>query len=146
MSGGQLFFLVWDLFWYAISVLLQHFGIETEWGHEIRFTAGYEIAVMFFYAVIAASIAAELLFLGFFVTYVSNLIRLWMAGVLSLILFALYHYLEFGLAGGILMFAWSILPTVLFLWKRSLYPGWIMHAINNLFVYVILGLFASYYA
>jgi membrane protease YdiL (CAAX protease family) len=141
-----LFFFCGILLWYAISVLLQQFGIETRWGHEISFTAGYEIAIILFYAVIAAPIAEELLFRGFFITYVGKLIRPWTAGVLPLILFALYHYLEFGLAGGILMLAWSVLPTVLFLWKRSLYPGWIMHAINNLFAYVILGLFASYYA
>ncbi len=40
---------------------------------------------------------------------------------------------------------WAIWPTLLFLWKKSLYPGLIMHAVGNLFAYVILGLLASYF-
>jgi membrane protease YdiL (CAAX protease family) len=89
-------------------------------------------------------LAEELLFRGFFITFVGGIIRFWTAAVISIILFAFYHYLAFGITGGILMLFWVPFPTILFWWKKSLYLGWIMQMINNLFVYVLLGILASY--
>jgi len=42
------------------------------------------------------------------------------------------------------MLFWASVPTILFLGKKTLYPGLIMYAINNLFAYIIIGLLAFY--
>lgn len=145
VAWAFLFFVIAGTVWYGVSSLLGNLGLISDWGSEIRFTQPYQVVIIFIYAVIAAPLAEELLFRGFFITFVGRITRPWIAAVISVVLFSVYHYLGFGLVGGLLMLFWVPLPTILFLWKKSLYPGMIMHAINNLFVYVILGLLASYW-
>ncbi len=145
IGWAALFFVIAGLVWNGVSALLGTYGLSTDWGREIRFTQPYQVLIIFIYAVLAAPLAEELLFRGFFITFVGRVARPWIAGVLSILLFSVYHYLGFGLVGGLLMLFWAPLPTILFLWKKSLYPGLIMHAINNLFAYVVLGLLASYW-
>lgn len=140
-----LFFVIGVITWGIVSSLLARVNLTTDWGAEIRFSQPFEISIIFVYAVFAAPLAEELLFRGFFITSVGKFIRPLMAAVISILIFSIYHFLAFGLAGGLLMLFWAPLPTVLFLWKRSLYPGMIMHAINNLFAYILIGLLAQYW-
>jgi membrane protease YdiL (CAAX protease family) len=140
------FFLIGVSIWGIVSALLARVDLATDWGSEIQLSRPVEVAIIFIYAVIAAPLAEELLFRGFFITSVGSFTGPWVAAVLSILMFSVYHFLGFGLVGGILMLFWAPLPTVLFLWKRSLYPGMIMHAINNLFAYVVMGLLAGYWS
>lgn len=145
LAWAFLFFLVAGAIWNGLSAFLATIDLKTSWGSEIHFTQPYEVVIIFVYAVIAAPLAEEFLFRGFFITLVGRLINPWIAGVISILLFSIYHIMGFGLVGGLLILFWTLWPTLLFLWKKSLYPGLIMHAMNNLFAYVILGLLASYY-
>jgi membrane protease YdiL (CAAX protease family) len=141
-----LFFVIGVVTWGIVSALLAKVNLTTDWGSEIQYSQPFEVIIIFVYAVIAAPLAEELLFRGFFITSVGRLTGPWMAAAISILMFAIYHFLAFGFVGGLLMLFWAPLPTVLFLWKRSLYPGVIMHAINNLFAYVLIGLLAHYWA
>jgi membrane protease YdiL (CAAX protease family) len=139
-----LFFVIGVLVWGIVSALLAKISLTTDWGSEIHLSRPSEVVIIFVYAVIAAPLAEELLFRGFFITSVARLIRPWIAAVVSIFVFSLYHFLAFGPVGGLLILFWVPLPTILFLWKKSLYPGIIMHAMNNLFAYVLIGLLAHY--
>jgi membrane protease YdiL (CAAX protease family) len=138
-----LFFFLAFMVWGLTDYVLKAIGITNAWGSEIKFSQGYEITIIFIYAVIAGPLAEELLFRGYFITCVGKLIGNKLAACLSVLLFALYHYLGFGLAGGLQILLWGTFPTILFLWKKSLYPGILMHAVNNFVVYVLFGLLAS---
>jgi membrane protease YdiL (CAAX protease family) len=146
MGWAFLFFLVGVLVWGIVSALLAKVGLTTDWGSEIQFSQPIEVVIIFVYAVIAAPLAEELLFRGFLITSVGKLIQPWMVAFISILVFSVYHWLGFGLVGGLLMLFWAPLPTILFVWKKSLYPAMIMHAINNLFAYVLLGLLAPYWS
>jgi membrane protease YdiL (CAAX protease family) len=61
----------------------------------------------------------------------------WVAGMLSCLVFAILHLPFWGLRGSIHLFLWALVPTVLFIWKESIYPCLIMHVVNNMFLYVI---------
>jgi membrane protease YdiL (CAAX protease family) len=143
IGWGFLGFIVAFVIWGIVLNILAGFNRSTDWGSEIQFKHFYEVVIIFVYAVIAAPLAEEMLFRGFFITFVGKLCKPWIAAILSCLLFAFYHYLAFGIEGAILILFWVPVPTILFLRKKSLYPGLIMHAFNNLFVYVILALLAS---
>ncbi len=79
LGWGFLFFLVAGSVWRGVTVALERLNLRTTWGSEIRFTHAYEVLIIFVYAVIAAPLAEELLFRGFFITFVGKLVKPWVA-------------------------------------------------------------------
>ncbi len=53
-------------------------------------------------------------------------------------LFALIHLPNFGVAGTIFISAWGLLPAILRLRYDNLSGAVLMHALNNLFAYVVV--------
>lgn len=60
------------------------------------------------------------------------------ATVIMTALFAVIHLPNFGVAGTIFVSVWGFLPALLRLWYENLTGAVLMHALNNLFAYVVV--------
>jgi len=102
------------------------------------------LLTILFYAVITAPFAEEVLFRGLCMGYlIARGVSPFLAGGLALAGFALMHFPPWGLGGVVFILLWGTLPTMLRLRRNSLTPGWLMHAMNNLFAYILLPLALS---
>ncbi|MEA1965264.1 MAG: type II CAAX endopeptidase family protein [Candidatus Aerophobetes bacterium] len=138
IGWAVMFFAIAIYVWWGLSIGLSKIGIG--WEMEYHFASPFEVFIIFFFAVITAPICEETFFRGYLITILNGKTRLWLACVFSIVLFALYHFFPFGIGAFILILFWSVFPTILFVWRKSIYPGIIMHALNNLFAWVMLPL------
>jgi membrane protease YdiL (CAAX protease family) len=139
--GWAVLFLVIAIYvWWGVSIGLSKIGVE-EWRMEYHFTSPFEVLIIFFFSVITAPICEETLFRGYLITVLSGKIKLWLACIFSIVLFALYHFFPFGIGAFIHILFWAPFPIILFVWRKSIYPAVIMHVLNNLFAWVMLPLF-----
>jgi len=138
IGWAVLFFIIAIYVWWGLSIVLGRFSIG--WETNFPFANSSEVLIIFFYAIITAPICEEILFRGYLITVLSKKTILWLSGVISVILFALYHLFPFGIGAFIHILFWSPFPTILFIWRKSVYPGIIMHVLNNLWAYIVLPL------
>ncbi len=83
----------------------------------------------------------DIIFRGFLLTYLRGRLQsLWFVGFIGTVFFTLIHG-YFGWAGIVFILFWAPLTVTLFLWRRSIYPSYFMHVLNNFFVYVAVPLF-----
>jgi membrane protease YdiL (CAAX protease family) len=91
--------------------------------------------------VLLGTLAEDILFRGFLLGLLRTKIRnLWVVGLIGVLMFTLIHIAYFGWAGMIFILLWSPLTVGLFLWRRSIYPSYGMHILNNLWAYVLMPL------
>jgi membrane protease YdiL (CAAX protease family) len=96
--------------------------------------------LQFFFALSAAG-TEEIIFRGFGAGYLlARGFSPIVAGTITVVTFAAVHFPAFGIGGTIFILFWGTLPTALYMSRRSLAPGLIMHGLNNLSVFVILPL------
>jgi len=108
---------------------------------EFSITSIESLLTVFFYSVVTAPFAEEILFRGLGVGYlVARGVSPLLSGALTLVGFAFIHLPPYGLGGVLFILLWGTLPTMLRLWRNSLTPGWLMHVMNNLLVYILLPL------
>ncbi|MGM0462694.1 MAG: CPBP family intramembrane glutamic endopeptidase [Fibrobacterota bacterium] len=142
VAAALLCFVIGVGMYFPVQGLLQILGLPgmQGMGYEIQ-TAG-EFLTVFFFAVITAPVAEEILFRGLGTGFfLSRNLTPRAAGAASLMLFALIHLPYFGVGGVAFITFWGILPTYLRLRFNSLSPGLIMHMCNNFFAYIIVVLF-----
>jgi membrane protease YdiL (CAAX protease family) len=93
------------------------------------------------YAVVVAPAAEELIYRGFLISFLEGRgLSTGRSAALSVLLFAGVHLPGFGVGGFVFILLWAPIPTTLFLVRRSLAPGWMMHAANNAWAYLALPL------
>jgi len=95
-------------------------------------------------AVLACSVIGplgeEILFRGFLIKVAQQKItNKWVVGILALLFFAVIH-IPFGIAGMIFITLWAILPIFLFMYYDNIYPGYLMHALGNLWAFLFVPL------
>jgi len=112
---------------------------------EYHITGAGDIIPLVLYAVISAPICEETFFRAYGISCLKALTnRTWLAVLISLIAFGAIHLYSFGLRGFIeIGLIWGILPSVLYLWRKNIYPSIIMHSLGNLFFYIIVPLYIS---
>ncbi len=103
-----------------------------------------EIPVILSFILIGV-ITEETLFRGFLITSIARKSNIWIASTISIIIFSFYHYIVFGIGAFLLIFVWSILPTILFVWRKNIYVSILMHLLNNFFAYIIYPIFINSY-
>jgi len=96
-------------------------------------------------AVLACSVIGplgeEILFRGFLIKVAQQKItNKWIVGILALLSFTVIH-IPFGIGGMIFIALWAILPIFLFIRYDNIYPGYIMHALGNLWAFLFVPLF-----
>ncbi len=90
---------------------------------------------------LSGPLGEEILYRGFLLGLLwAKLGRAWPAGVLGTLIFAVLHVPGFGLRGALYILFSTPLLVTLFLWRRSVYPPYAMHVINNTFAYVLVPL------
>jgi hypothetical protein len=137
--GWAILFLLIAIFtWSGVSIMLNKFGIP-EW--EVKYSFGlFDILISFLSNVLIIPVAEETIFRGFLITALKEKLNVWVACTISIIFFALHHFFPFGIGAFIHILFWAPFPTILFIWRKSLYPAVMMHVFNNLFAYIILPL------
>lgn len=121
--------------WWVVSKFLSKFRLK--YTQEYTFSSRCDVLFIFLWAVVAAPICEETCFRGYLISTLEGRFEILVVVALSIILFALYH-LPIGVGAFIHILFWAPFPLILFLWTNSLYPGMLMHALNNLLAYVIL--------
>ncbi len=128
------------MLWKGMLMLIEHFGLP-DWGSNARYTElARQIPLMFLFTAVIGPFAEETLFRGFLLLLWKEKFGLPAAIAVSTVLFALLHYIPFGTGSVILILPWSIIPTLLALRARSLWPAFIMHLINNSLAYIVIPL------
>ena len=124
----------------AVGALAQAVGLSMFWWGDGRFE--YRSPLDWCLAVIAAILMApvieELFFRGYLLTALLGRVGSAPTAVcLASLVFMSIHVL---MGPGILIyvFLWSLIPSYLYLRTGSLYPAMLMHALNNIFAYVVL--------
>jgi membrane protease YdiL (CAAX protease family) len=132
--------------WPPLDALRQALGLPLYWTPgQARFVSprtGWELFVAAFAGLILVPPAEETLFRGYVLQAVRTRVGPVAALFLHNALFALYHL---GVGPGLLlyMFVWSFFPALLFLRYRSVYPGMLMHFLNNVFVDLVFPVLFS---
>lgn len=117
-------------------------GLAPMKGMGYSLVGSFDIIGALLAAVFLATLAEEILFRGFLLNTLRGKMRsLWAVGLIGVLFFTVIHLPHFGWAGMLFIVLWSPLPVGLFLWRRSIYPSYVMHVLNNFFAYVIVPLF-----
>jgi len=126
--------------WKGILTLIDLFGLP-EWGANARYTEqALQLPLMFLFTAVIGPFVEETLFRGFLLLVWKERFGLPIAFAVSTILFALLHYIPFGIASVILILPWSIIPAFLALRAKSLWPAFMMHLLNNTLAYIVIPL------
>lgn len=100
-----------------------------------------DLLIAVFICAFIGPLGEEILYLGFLLGLLwAKLGRAWLAGLLATLIFALVHIPGFGMAGALFILLWTPLVVTLFLWRRSIYPPYAVHVLNNAFAYVLVPL------
>lgn len=92
--------------------------------------------LLFLLPVVIAPVLEEILYRGYVLTMLSERTgRTLIALILSSLIFASNHY-AFGPGIMVYIFIWTFIPSLLYLKFKNLYPGMLMHSLNNLWAYV----------
>lgn len=137
-----LFFFAGIFLWWGLSIVLEQIGIAEQWRNKYPLKTPIHYFVITLWVSIAA-ICEEIIFRGYFLSVLQTRFPVWIAMAVSIVTFALVHLPFFGIAVGIEIMVWSLFPSILFVWRKSLYPGIFMHLLNNIFAYLLLPLMLS---
>ena len=97
--------------------------------------------IVVFAALLTMPVCQEILYRGYAIKVMGDRLgSYWAGGVVSCIVFGLVHLPHFGTVGAVALTVWSVLPMFLFIWMRSVYPGMVMHFLNNLWAFILLRL------
>ena len=102
-----------------------------------------EIIFLILYAIITAPICEEAFFRAYGLSFLYSISKKkWIAAIICILGFSILHLPAYGIRGFIeIGLIWSILPMILYFWRKSIFPGIIMHSLNNLFWYIIVPLY-----
>jgi len=142
MFMGVLFFVLAALVVYPITMLINSaLGVEIKGMDYAINSIGDVIAAILVCAVIGP-MAEEILFRGFLIKVAQQKIsNKGILGVLAIFCFSIIHVPYFGIGGMILITFWAVLPVSLYIYYDNIYPGYIMHSLNNLLAYLFVPLF-----
>jgi len=128
----------------VIEAALSPIGIPMFWrggaSSALRLSTLPDMALILAFAVLLGPIAEEIIFRGYILNALSRQTKKLIAAYIwSALIFASAH-LFVGPGTIIFIFFWSFIPSFLFLRFRNLYPGIIMHILNNFITYVAFPL------
>jgi membrane protease YdiL (CAAX protease family) len=131
-------FVVYPVATYLIHVL----GLPPIRGMGYSLVSPFDIVSALAACVLLGTLAEDIIFRG----YLLNMLRVrirntGVVGFIGVIMFALVHIRPFGWGGALFILLWTPLTVGLFLWRRSIYPSYVMHVLNNFFAYMIVPLF-----
>ena len=142
MFMGVLFFALVVLVVWPITMLVNRaLGVEIK-GMDYTINNIGDVVVAILICAVIGPMAEEILFRGFLIKVAQQKItNEWLLGVLAILCFSIIHVFYFGIGGMIFITFWAVLPVSLFIYYDNIYPGYMMHALNNLWAYLFVPLF-----
>jgi membrane protease YdiL (CAAX protease family) len=138
---GLLFLAIGMFVVFPISLLINKaLGVEMKGiDHSIENVGDVLVAILV--CSVIGPLGEEILFRGFLIKVAQQKItNKWILGTIALLSFAAIHVLPFGIGGMVFIILWAILPVFLFVHYDNIYPGYIMHALGNLWVFLFIPL------
>jgi membrane protease YdiL (CAAX protease family) len=142
MLMGVLFFALSAFVVYPITMLINKtLGVAIK-GMDYTISSMGDVVVAILICALIGPMAEEILYRGFLIKVAQQKIaNKWLLGVLAISCFSIIHVFYFGIGGMIFITFWAVLPVFLFIYYDNIYPGYIMHALNNLLAYLLIPLF-----
>jgi membrane protease YdiL (CAAX protease family) len=124
----------------AVSALLARLGLPPVRGMDFAAPTPLQVAVLFLCVVVTAAFCEEVFFRVLWIGVLRRRMPVRVAGLVSIAAFAAIHYPYFGLGGVVFISVWAILPLWLFVSFGDLTAPLLMHALNNVFAYLVVPL------
>jgi membrane protease YdiL (CAAX protease family) len=104
-----------------------------------------DLVIAMLVCVLIGPLGEEILYRGFLLGWLWGWLgNPWLAGLLSTLIFAMVHVPGFGLRGSLYILIWTPLVVALFISRRSIYPGYEAHLVNNFVAYVLVPVLLAY--
>ena len=134
---GFLGFVVGVILFVITSYLLVLFGLKTTSPGILRIAEiPFSIRVLM---VLTAGITEEILFRGYPIERLYELTgNMYIAAFLPWLAFTLLHVYFWGVGGAIQIGVWSIVITLLYIWRRSILACMTMHILNDAYAFLLL--------
>jgi len=124
----------------AVGALLARLGLPPVRGMDFASPTPLQAAVLFLCVVATAAFCEEVFFRVLWIGVLRRHMSVWTAGAVSIAAFAAIHYPYFGVGGVVFISVWAILPLWLFVAFGDLSAPLLMHALNNVFAYLVVPL------
>jgi membrane protease YdiL (CAAX protease family) len=124
----------------AVSAFLARLGLPPVRGMDFASPTPFQAAVLFLCVVVTAAFCEEVFFRVLWIGVLRRRMPVWVAGLVSIAAFAAIHYPYFGLGGVVFISVWAVLPLWLFVAFGDVTAPLIMHALNNVFAYLVVPL------
>jgi len=134
------------LLWLPVKSFTDTVGIPYYWDpsrrHFLNPHSPQDLVMVFVLGVLCVPALEEMLFRGYLLRVLyQRWGAVWGLLVHNIVFAAIHGYYGAGLM--VYIFVWALFPAWLFLRYRSLYPCLLMHALNNVFVDIVVPLFLS---
>jgi membrane protease YdiL (CAAX protease family) len=117
-------------------------GMSAIRGMSYSLTSPFDIVSVLVACVLLGPLAEDIIFRGYLLnTLRAKIANPWVVGFIGIVMFTLVHLPYFGWAGMLFIVLWSPVTVGLFLWRRNIYPSYVMHMLNNFFAYMVVPLF-----
>ncbi len=141
VSGFLFFILGVGVFHLAVMLVQKALPGARVHGMGYRLESAGTWAAVVFAVLVTKPICQEVFYRGFAIaTLRDRLDNYWVAGAIVCFVFAVSRLPYLGVTGAVAMGAWSVLPTLLFIWMRSLYPALMMHFLHDVWAFILLKL------
>ncbi len=137
---GFLGFIIGAITFILTSPLVQALNLTTTTPgiHELaQLSLGMRLAI-----VVTAGITEEVMFRGYPIERLGALTgRPALGALLAYVIFVTLHIPFWGLGGALQIGVWSLVVTVLYLWRRNLPACILMHLLNDAYAFILLPMF-----
>jgi membrane protease YdiL (CAAX protease family) len=131
MAGFALF--------YVSQSLADWFRLPAYQGIAFQVDRTINLVVATLVCVLIGPLGEEILYRRFLLGWLWGRLRNpWLASLLATFIFTIVHVPGFGLRGSLYILFWTPLVAALFIWRRSIYPGYEAHLVNNFVAYVLV--------
>ena len=135
-AGLALLFTFASLVWFG---LISRLRILQSKSPDLKIRNWIHAILLVFYAPITAAFCEEFFYRGFAITVLNReLGNIWIAGIISSVIFALMHIPRHGREGFVSIGLTGLLLTIVFILTGSIYPGILMHSIVDFVGFVII--------
>lgn len=120
------------------ATVAEGFGFEPG-GLEYSLSDPVALAAVIFGGVLVAPLVEEVLYRGLLLgSLLGRGLSPVTAGGVTVLLFAAIHLVSLGVAGVVAIACWAVFPTLLRLKFNNLTGAWLLHALNNVYSYVVV--------
>lgn len=121
---------------YVSQLVADWLNLPAYQGLDYREVQGFNLIWVLLVCVLIGPLGEELLYRGLLLGWLwGRMKNPWLAGLLATLVFAIVHIPGFGLRGSLYILFWTPPIVALFIWRRSIYPGYEAHLVNNLVAY-----------